>query len=341
MAMKRGKTVLLSLICTPAIIGPSAYAMDAPVDCAAKKLDGTARLICEDGSLRTSNENFSRHLDEKRKRLVGGGEKYSQSVGRIDSTVKKLGLDIDHCKSDTFCLSDAYARADAIVGGCYIQNNRCEKIPPSDPSHKVAKNEDFIKHNKDQLRASPLGIDLLKSFEAISLCLYNDSANYATIGIGHLIDYKPFSELRKAVPPTDWKRFKNGISDNKAMDIKQDDIKDRVTNFIFSKIETKLNQCQTDALISFLYNAGTGGKQNLYNLINNCEWAKVGSKMKEYIHAGGKISKGLINRRNQEGELWDKCVYSLTQPDRVKCCDYETIDGKERYRAKCGQGGII
>ncbi len=75
-------------------------------------------------------------------------------------------------------------------------------------------------------------------------------------------------------------------------------------HLISQKIKVGLNQNQFDALVSFVYN--TGGSQTVFNMINkgtDKESFKTWFNS-HYIMGGGRILKGLINRRKEESNLY-------------------------------------
>jgi lysozyme len=76
-----------------------------------------------------------------------------------------------------------------------------------------------------------------------------------------------------------------------------------------------LTQQQFDALVSFTYNLGIGDiqKGSLINTVNSGGNSRqIRSAFMDYDHAGGKVVKGLYNRRVKEANLYTLGVYSNT-----------------------------
>ncbi|MHB8247964.1 MAG: lysozyme [Acidithiobacillus sp.] len=326
----------------------------APINCSKKKLVTYERNICSDDALRLQDRYLEQQYADKKRRLQDANKNgtYENSLGVLETAAKKLFVEIQLCPpDDKICVSDAYAKTSAIVGGCFTPNNKCEEIPSSNPGAIQASKAEIFAYNKDHLKMSPYGIDYLTGKEAISLCLYNDMANIATIGIGHVVDsdgHRSVSEVKKMIPPKLWLEYKDGITIGKARQAKLEDVQEKV-KALSSKITVKLNQCQMDAVISLAFNAGPNDKENLWKLINGCEWDKVPAKMAEWNKARDPqshqlvVSTGLVNRRREEGEMFLKCKYALQKPQNITCVKKKTTrmdDGRafiEEYMIKEGQ----
>ena len=73
----------------------------------------------------------------------------------------------------------------------------------------------------------------------------------------------------------------------------------------------EVNQNQFDALVSFSYNLGPGWLQKsdhpngMLGLIKAGEHAKASNHFGSYVRAGGKVYKGLVNRRADEKKLFN------------------------------------
>ncbi|WP_261134500.1 pesticin C-terminus-like muramidase [Serratia entomophila] len=70
-----------------------------------------------------------------------------------------------------------------------------------------------------------------------------------------------------------------------------------------NKILVPLTQQEFDALVSFAYNPGSR-LNNVAALINQSNISDAMTEIKRAITSGGKVMKGLINRRNYEVELY-------------------------------------
>lgn len=141
------------------------------------------------------------------------------------------------------------------------------------------------------LSISNSGLSLIKRFEGCRLTAYQDSIGIWTIGYGHT----------------------SGVSKGQTITQVQADryLKADCTNAekAVNKYHGKYhwNQNQFDALVSFTFNCGSG---NLKKLLNNGQRtiAQISAKIPAYNKAGGKVLRGLVNRRAAEKELFDRPV---------------------------------
>ena len=139
-------------------------------------------------------------------------------------------------------------------------------------------------------------IKLIKHHEGVRNRPYRCPAGLWTVGVGHLIgDGKSLPESWNrtftqeeidALLKRDLSRFESGLSK-------------MLPNI-------KLKQCEFDALISFSFNLGLGCFQRStirQALLRGDKEAAMESLVK-YCKAGGKILKGLQNRRLDERQLF-------------------------------------
>ena len=72
-----------------------------------------------------------------------------------------------------------------------------------------------------------------------------------------------------------------------------------------------INQNQFDALVSFAYNVGLGALQGstlLKKVNKNVNDPLIADEFMKWIYAGGKVVRGLENRRKKEIKLYEKPV---------------------------------
>lgn len=150
------------------------------------------------------------------------------------------------------------------------------------------------------MKLSQRGLDLIAEVEGLMLKPYKDVAGLWTIGVGHLLTKDELS-----TGTVNGYAWRNGISHSQALDILSVDaeIAERAVN---RYVEVPLSQHQFDALVSFVFNVGSGAfkKSTLLRKLNAGDYQSVPSEMKRWNKAGGKVVKGLINRRNKEIKLW-------------------------------------
>lgn len=138
------------------------------------------------------------------------------------------------------------------------------------------------------MNISEKGINLIKFFESCKLKAYLCPANVWTIGYGHTAGvYKGMS-----------------ITQEQAEKLFLEDIKP-IEKMLNSR-QLDLNQNQYDALVSFIFNIGETKflGSTLYKCLKNKQFKTAGEQFSKWVYANGKISKGLVNRRAKEKELF-------------------------------------
>ena len=157
-----------------------------------------------------------------------------------------------------------------------------------------------IQANSDHKKISNNGLKFIADHEGMILHLYNDPANHATIGVGHLVHYGPINGSEP-------EEFKCGITKERAMEILRSDLI-QAENTVNKLVKIPLNQNQFDALVSFVFNIGETqfASSTLLAKLNNQDYQAVPSELNRWVHGGGKKLPGLINRRRDEGNLFHK-----------------------------------
>jgi len=88
----------------------------------------------------------------------------------------------------------------------------------------------------------------------------------------------------------------------------------------------ELNQNQFDALVSFVFNVGSGNfkSSTLLKKLNKGEYGEVSKELKRWDKANGVVLPGLTRRRKAEGDLFNEMsnMQSATQ-DRHADTDNE------------------
>lgn len=160
------------------------------------------------------------------------------------------------------------------------------------------------------------GIDLIMRYEGCRLNAYKprSTEKYWTIGYGHYGE-----DVKQGMH----------ISHTQAIILLQKDIKrfERAVN----NLDRTWTQNEFDALVSFAYNCG---EANLYKLVYNRNHTQIADAFLLYNKAGGKILKGLVNRRQAERALFMK-GYKEIPTDK----DYVSI-AKEVIEGKWGNGKV-
>lgn len=134
------------------------------------------------------------------------------------------------------------------------------------------------------------GIDKIKRHEALRLTPYQDVAGKWTIGYGHL--------LRAG-------EWYDRISEDQAEDLLREDL-GKAESAINQYVTAPLNPNQYDALVSFVYNVGATAFKNstLLRKLNQGDYDGAAGELQRWKYAGGKISAGLVARRQREETLF-------------------------------------
>lgn len=155
------------------------------------------------------------------------------------------------------------------------------------------------------LNLSQHGEDFIIGLEGVELKAYKDSAGLWTIGIGHLLTRDELTSGKIEIRGTLIK-YRDGLTKQKVFDLFEQDIR-TYTNAVAALIDKKLSQNRFDALVSFTFNVGIGAFRNstLRKKVNDYKFKDVPTEFGRWIYSGGKIVKGLKNRREAEIKLWN------------------------------------
>ena len=146
------------------------------------------------------------------------------------------------------------------------------------------------------MRVSNAGIQLIKHHEGVRSKPYRCPAGLWTVGVGHLIGDG------KSLPESWNKTFTN----DEINGLLKSDLNRFELGVCKMLPNVPLRQCEFDALVSFSFNLGLGTFQRStirQALLRGDKEAAMESLVK-YCKAGGKILKGLQNRRLDEKRLF-------------------------------------
>ena len=138
------------------------------------------------------------------------------------------------------------------------------------------------------------GKTLIKTYEGLKLKAYKCSAGVPTIGYGATF-YENGTKVKMA----------DVITKERAEQLFDYHIKlfsDKV-----AKVVPELNSNQFSSLVSFAFNVGIGNFKSstlLKKVKVNPQDESIGDEFLRWNKAGGKVVKGLTNRRNSEKELY-------------------------------------
>lgn len=141
------------------------------------------------------------------------------------------------------------------------------------------------------MKTSETGLNLIKRFEGFRAKSYKCPAGIWTIGYGHT------NGVKKGMV----------IDELKAETFLSIDVQ-KCEYAINTLVKTELNQNQFDALVSFIYNIGTGAfaKSTMLKFLNAGHFPLAAGQFDRWNKVNGVVSKGLISRRNAEKKLFLK-----------------------------------
>jgi lysozyme len=154
------------------------------------------------------------------------------------------------------------------------------------------------------MKISEKGKKLLAEWEGFETRVYKDSAGLPTIGVGHLLTQDERSS-GKIIINGQTVRYSNGITKQQVYDLLDQDL-NRFEDVVNQRVTVPLEQSQFDALVSFSFNVGVGAFKNstLLKRLNAGDYADVPNQLGRWVHSGGRVVQGLINRREHEIQLW-------------------------------------
>ena len=141
---------------------------------------------------------------------------------------------------------------------------------------------------------SDKGVSLIKEFEGFRSEAYQDVVGIWTIGYGTTkIEGKPIQPGTKC-------------TEDQALLWLREEVEKIAEPFIDKLVKVTLTQNQRDALISFIYNVGSGNfsKSTLLKLLNDGMYTAAAEQFLRWNKAGGKEFPGLTRRRKAEKDLF-------------------------------------
>lgn len=144
--------------------------------------------------------------------------------------------------------------------------------------------------------STPTLLNFIKKYEGFELKAYQDSVGIWTIGYGTIM-----------YPDGDKVEQGDVITPQQATDYLMYEV-EKKSKAVEQYIKTILTQNQFDALVSFAYNVGVSAFKNstLLKIINKNpnDFDKIKAEFLKWAKAGGKVIKGLYNRRLAEYNLY-------------------------------------
>jgi lysozyme len=157
------------------------------------------------------------------------------------------------------------------------------------------------------MKVSDAAKAMIKHHEGVRMRPYRCPALLWTVGVGHVIDPThatvKFDERRNLPVPDGWDR---SLTMGEVDDILAKDL-GRFERGVARLCPSAVNsQGQFDALVSFAFNVGLGNLQrsSLRMKHNRGDFDEAADEFMKWSKAGGKVLKGLVNRRLDEQRLY-------------------------------------
>jgi GH24 family phage-related lysozyme (muramidase) len=185
----------------------------------------------------------------------------------------------------------------------------CEKTPEADyPSEDTLTPGIFLDTEAERAvlpagvevrKVYHKGVELTKESEGFRSRLYNDAANYCTIGYGHLIKLA-------SCDGSESNEFRAGISVPQGTEILRLDMEKAERGIMMLVVDADLTDGQYGALCDFVFNVGVGNfrKSTLRKRVNASDFDRVPFEFRRWVFAGGRKLPGLAKRREKEIALF-------------------------------------
>ena len=140
------------------------------------------------------------------------------------------------------------------------------------------------------MNLSDEGVDFISKFEGFSSTIYSDMVGIKTIGFGHVM--RPGEDF-------------NNITREQGLDLLKHDA-NSFSGSIIKLVEVDLEQYEFDALVSFVYNVGSGNfsQSTMLKLLNQGNKRDAADQFPRWDRAGGVAVPGILRRRNAERQLF-------------------------------------
>lgn len=138
-------------------------------------------------------------------------------------------------------------------------------------------------------------VKLIKKFEGFYANTYYDPVGILTIGYGTI-----------AYPNGQKVKMGDFVTEAKASEYLQLHIEKDILPAMSELIKVTLTENQFSALVSFVYNLGSGNlkKSTLLKKLNEEDYLGAANEFPKWVKAGGKTLQGLVNRREAEKALF-------------------------------------
>lgn len=169
-----------------------------------------------------------------------------------------------------------------------------------------AKEEGFSRYKPLELAPSDDVKDRLKKREEyVAKPYHSDGSDDCTIGFGHLLHHGPCTD-------EDYAKYGEGWTEEEALKVFEKDVQAH-EEIVKKHVKVDLSQGEYDALVHFVFNVGESKfkTSTLLKKLNSGDYKGVPDEMRRWNKVTLKdgrreVSKGLINRREEEIEIFNK-----------------------------------
>ncbi len=160
------------------------------------------------------------------------------------------------------------------------------------------------------LRISAEGLALIEQFEGFFAIPYDDPAGHATVGYGHLLHFGPVTAADRSATWVAGQRLPGRLTPAEARQLLRQQLAADYEPAV-RRLELPLTQHQHDALVSFVYNVGTGALASgtgIGRALRARRWQAAADELLRWDKAGNppKPLAGLTRRRQAERALFLK-----------------------------------
>lgn len=145
--------------------------------------------------------------------------------------------------------------------------------------------------------ALSMAADIIKEFEGFSATPYQCPAKVWTIGYGSTRDLDGNAVSAKTPP----------VTRTQATSLLMRDISGAMRD-VERRVQVYITAPQKAALISFVYNLGSGafGGSTLLRKLNASDYKGAADEFPKWVYSAGKLLNGLVRRRNMERDIFLK-----------------------------------
>ena len=154
-------------------------------------------------------------------------------------------------------------------------------------------------------KVSAHGVQMIMRLEGTRDTVYLDAVGLPTVGVGHLLTKDELSSGRIIAANGGIIDIRKPLSYGDIYALLMDDLAE-YEYAINTNITQTLNQHQFDALVSWAFNVGAGAvaRSTLRKLLNAGNFEAVPAQLRRWDKAGGRVLRGLQNRRDAEVCMW-------------------------------------